>query len=263
MPFKKLLKKAVQVAKPFAAPALQVLAAKNPVLGMAVGAFTKAKQMGVTAADSSVVATHPTQAVVSSGVTAGGMVRTRPGGEETGRMYRMGRDSGYGTRIPQIAGKMGPSGAPKPVPPPRPSPPRGDMQRMPQGPAGPGRTTMGGGYGGTVGDAVRAAKMGGGGIVSVNGIVRGVVALGGKWLPNKKVVALAKRIGLEAAGIALGVGLANVATMVATDSAKTTRGRRRGITWRELSTTRRTMRRLNSMSCYIKQAPTRSKRVCR
>ncbi|MEI7494596.1 MAG: hypothetical protein WCJ92_08405 [Alphaproteobacteria bacterium] len=206
------------------------------------------------------MASHPTQALVSSGVTSGGMVRTRGGGQEAGRFYRMGQDSGYG-RVPQIAGKMGPAGAPKPVPPPRPAPPRGDMQRMPQGPAGPGRSTMN--YGGTVSDAVRAAKSSGGGLVAINGVLRGVVALGGKWLPNKKVAALAKRIGLEAAGIALGVGLANVAQMVATDSARTTRGRRRGITWRELSTTRRTMRRLNSMSCYIKAAPQRKARTCR
>lgn len=228
MPFKKLIKSVAQAVKPIASTVAKAGLAKltvaNPVLGMAVGAVAKSGILaGGRGGAAAVAATHPTQTVQSSGLTHGGMIRTKPGGAEMigmggGRMMMTGR-GGLPARIP------------------------------------------GGGGGGTR-DIVSAARSGGGGMVAKDGVIRGIVALGGKYLTNRKVVALAKRIGLEAAAAALGISVLNIAQMIATDASRPTR-RRRGITWRELNTTRRTMRRLASMSCYVSKAPVKRKTACR
>lgn len=205
---------------------LAKLTAVNPAVGVAVGAISRSGILKRTtqAASSALFSTQPTQTYVSSEVASGGMIRTKPGGQP---MIGMG----------------------------------GGMMRTRGGPgAAAGRAMVPGG-GGTRA-IVGAARAGGGGMVASNGVIRGIVALGGKYLTNKKVVALAKRIGLEAAAAALGITVLNVAQMIATDAARPSR-RRRGITWRELSTTRRTMRRLSAMSCYVTKAPAARRKSCR
>lgn len=230
MPFKKLIKSVAQAVKPIASTVAKAGLAKltvaNPVLGMAVGAVAKSGILaGGRGGSAAVAATHPTQAVHSSGLTHGGMIRSKPGGAEM-----IGMGGGF-------MRTRGDSGA---------------------GAVGRAMVPGGGGTRAIVG----AARAGGGGMVAKDGVIRGIVALGGKYLTNRKVVALAKRIGLEAAAAALGISVLNIAQMIATDASRPTR-RRRGITWRELNTTRRTMRRLASMSCYVSKAPTRRKASCR
>lgn len=227
MPFKKLIKSVAQAVRPIASTVAKAGLAKltvaNPVLGMAVGAVAKSGILaGGRGGSAAVAATHPTQTYSSAGLTHGGMIRTKPGGSEM-----MGMGGGMM--------RTGRGGLPARVP--------------------------GVGGGGTR-DIVSAARVGGGGMVAKDGVLRGVVALGGKYLTNRKVVSLAKRIGLEAAAAALGISVLNIAQMIATDASRPQR-RRRGITWRELSTTRRTMRRLASMSCYVSKAPTKRKTSCR
>ncbi|MEI6360235.1 MAG: hypothetical protein WCO50_07890 [Synechococcus sp. ELA619] len=212
------------IAQTVAKTGLAKLTAVNPAIGLAVGAISKSGILKKTtaAASQALFATQPTQAYVSQGVTSGGMVRTKPGGQE---MYGMG------------GGRMMMTG-------------RGARPAMPGGGGSTGR------------DIVSAARAGGGGMVAKDGVIRGIVALGGKYLTNRKVVSLAKRIGLEAAAAALGITVLNVAQMIATDASRPSR-RRRGISWRELSTTRRTMRRLASMSCYVSKAPVARRKACR
>lgn len=82
-------------------------------------------------------------------------------------------------------------------------------------------------------------------VFSQTGKLIGVV-VNGKRFNRKAVVATAKRLGLEATAVALGLTVVEVAQMIAEDAA--TPRRRRGITASQIKTTRDTIRRIKSVA---------------
>jgi hypothetical protein len=89
-----------------------------------------------------------------------------------------------------------------------------------------------------------------GGNVAMNqaGRVLGVIR-GGKLFGNAKVLKLAKQVGMDAASIALGVGVADLAAMIinAQESAGRKARRGRGISGRDVHVTRRTLNKIRSI----------------
>lgn len=120
-----------------------------------------------------------------------------------------------------------------------------------------------------VSSVVRTAQAAGGGLVKLAGAagrqIWKVVLPSGKVVTRKNAVALAKRIGLESAAVALGISAVEMATAIAEDSTRRRRGR--GITGRDLSVVRRTARKLNSAACALSNIPRpaarRASRVCK
>jgi len=90
-------------------------------------------------------------------------------------------------------------------------------------------------------------------ILSSTGRILSVVTATGARIGRKRAVAIAKSIGLQAGAAALGIGIVEMATMV-TDEVGRPR-RRRGITARDFSTTRRTLTKIKTMHAML---PTRS-----
>lgn len=111
--------------------------------------------------------------------------------------------------------------------------------------------------GGAAGAVVQAARAAGGGLIKLAGAagrsIWKVVLPSGKVVSRKNAVALAKRIGLDAAAVALGISATEMAGAIADESARRRRGR--GITGRDLSTVRRTARKLNSAACALASIP--------
>jgi len=106
--------------------------------------------------------------------------------------------------------------------------------------AGPGRIA-----GGLAGNAGRVI---GNLVYSLSGRIRGIVARSGEFFTSAKVADLAQRFGLEMAAAGLGVGLLEVAQAVFSHHRSRRRGRRgRGITARDMRTSRRTIRKLTRM----------------
>jgi len=107
------------------------------------------------------------------------------------------------------------------------------------GAAGPGRIA-----GGVIGNAGRVI---GNLVYSLSGRIRGIVARSGEFFTSAKVADLAQRFGLEMAAAGLGVGLLEVAQSVFSHHRSRRRRRGRGITARDMKTSRRTIRKLTRM----------------
>jgi len=107
------------------------------------------------------------------------------------------------------------------------------------GAAGPGRIA-----GGVIGNAGRVI---GNLVYSLSGRIRGIVARSGEFFTSAKVADLAQRFGLEMAAAGLGVGLLEVAQAVFSHHRSRRRRRGRGITARDMRTSRRTIRKLTRM----------------
>jgi hypothetical protein len=102
------------------------------------------------------------------------------------------------------------------------------------------------GAGSLLGGAVRVAA---GLVRTAAGKIRGVMLGTGKFVSSKKAVDLAKRVGVDAAAVALGISAVEMAQMVLDEG--TTKRRGRAITAAALRTTRRTMRQVQSMHRQI------------
>lgn len=81
-----------------------------------------------------------------------------------------------------------------------------------------------------------------------------VVLPSGKTVSRKNAVALAKRIGVDAAALALGISAAELASAIAEHHARPRRTRGT-ITRKDLATVRRTSRKLNSALCALASIP--------
>lgn len=77
------------------------------------------------------------------------------------------------------------------------------------------------------------------------------VLVGGMKVTPRKAKALAKQIGLDAAAAALGISAIELAQMVLSDTARTSRGNSRGISGADLRRTRRTMNKIKSINKYL------------
>lgn len=99
-----------------------------------------------------------------------------------------------------------------------------------------------GGAGAMVGAAAGVVR-------SVGGKILRVILPSGRVVGRKKAVDLAKRVGLEAAAVALGITAVEMAQMVMDDTG--TRRRRGGITSSQLRTTRATMGKVKRMHAQI------------
>ena len=117
-----------------------------------------------------------------------------------------------------------------------------------------GLTRIFGGGAARVGGAGALATGGAAGnlILSSTGRILSVVTATGARIGRKRVVAIAKSIGLNAAAAALGISIVELATMVTDDLGRPRR--RRGITARDFSTTRRTLTKIKTMHAML---PTR------
>lgn len=94
-------------------------------------------------------------------------------------------------------------------------------------------------------------------IKGVGGAARSVwkvVLPSGKVVTRKNAVALAKRIGVDAAALALGISAAELASAIAEHHARPRRSRGT-ITRKDLATVRRTSRKLNSALCALASIP--------
>lgn len=104
---------------------------------------------------------------------------------------------------------------------------------------GPGRIA-----GGVIGNAGRVI---GNLVYSLSGRIRGIIATTGEFFSSAKVADLAQRFGLEMAAAGLGVGLLEVAQAVFSHHRSRRRRRGRGITARDMRTSKRTIRKLTRM----------------
>lgn len=122
---------------------------------------------------------------------------------------------------------------------------------------------MGGGRLVGSGSTLAAAKaMGGPGAVIHNGVMRGVIDTAGRWFTNSKIASLVRRVGPEAAGLALGVAVTQIYQAVAESHTRGMRRRRKGLSYRDITTTRRTLTRLDRLSALARK-PTTRKKTCR
>lgn len=103
----------------------------------------------------------------------------------------------------------------------------------------------------------------------VGGVARSVwkvVLPSGKVVTRKNAVALAKRIGVDAAALALGISAVEMAQAIAEHHSRPRRGRGT-ITRKDLSTVRRTSRKLNTALCALASIPRptvrRTRGVCK
>lgn len=85
-------------------------------------------------------------------------------------------------------------------------------------------------------------------VFTTTGVIRGVQTASG-FFNRRRMVQLAKTVGLEAAAAALGITVVQLATAVGDEQRRPRR--RRGISGRDLATTRRTIRAIKSMACQI------------
>lgn len=94
-------------------------------------------------------------------------------------------------------------------------------------------------------------------IRSATGRISGVRLGSGTFVSRKKMVALAKRVGIEAAAIALGITVVSLAEAIATTPTR----RRRGISAADIRRTRSTLRKVCVLTNDLKTVTGR-KRVC-
>lgn len=115
-----------------------------------------------------------------------------------------------------------------------------------------------GGFIRALGGAVGGIARGVVGLVrTATGKIRGVILQSGKFISRRNAVALAKRVGLDAAAVTLGISALELSEMVMDEVSR--RRRRRGITARDLSTARRVNRQL---ACFARQVGVRRKARC-
>jgi len=118
-----------------------------------------------------------------------------------------------------------------------------------------------------------AASIGLGGLKKIGNTVYSAtgkilhVIVGGMKVTPRKAKALAKQIGLDAAAAALGISAVELAQMVLSDSARTSRGNSRGISGADLRRTRRTMNKIKSINKYLHlsalhRAPSARRKSC-
>jgi len=86
------------------------------------------------------------------------------------------------------------------------------------------------------------------------GKVRGVMTSAGRFVSSTKAAALAKKVGLETAAVALGVSAVELAEMVLADQEQRGRRRSRGVSGTDLKRTRRTIRTIERMHQQIVSA---------
>lgn len=136
---------------------------------------------------------------------------------------------------------------------------RASRMNPPAGPGGwgvigPGMTETAA-QGGAVAAIGRGAAMGYRWLIGARGIARNAmgkivgVMRGESLFRNKRVIALAKQIGIQGAAVALGITIAEVAEMFVAESGK--RRRVRGITGRDIRCTRRTLGKIRSVQRMI------------
>jgi len=104
--------------------------------------------------------------------------------------------------------------------------------------------------GGLMGNVGRVA---GNLVYRASGAIRGIIARSGEFFSSKRVADLAQRFGLEMAAAGLGVGLLEVAQAVFSHHRHGRRRRGRGITSRDMRTSRRTIRTLTRMHHELAQ----------
>lgn len=112
--------------------------------------------------------------------------------------------------------------------------------------------------------ALPAIARGAGGLLRTStGRISRIVLPSGQTFTRRSAANLIRRVGFEAAAVALGIGIVEAAELLLTDSQ--TRRRRRGITGAQLATTKRTICTLKRMAADvgIKSAPVRRRRTCR
>lgn len=119
----------------------------------------------------------------------------------------------------------------------------------------------------TVGRAIATRALGGVGRIGIatttTGVIRGVGTASG-FVTRRRMVQLAKTIGLEAAAAALGITIVQLAQAVGDEQRRPRR--RRGLSGRDIATTRRTIRMIKSMACAAGISTTavaRRRKTCR
>jgi len=99
------------------------------------------------------------------------------------------------------------------------------------------------------------------------GKIRGVMTSAGRFVSSSKAAALARKVGLETAAVALGVSAVELAEMILADQERKGRRRGRGVSGADLRRTRRTIRTVERMHDQIVAAcrpsmPRRAARSC-
>jgi histone H3/H4 len=89
---------------------------------------------------------------------------------------------------------------------------------------------------------------------TVTGRVSGIMTKAGRYFPMAKVKNLVRQVGLDAAAVALGITVADLATSYA--DAKTTRRRGRGISAADVRRTCRTLGQINRIQAKVKACST-------
>lgn len=108
------------------------------------------------------------------------------------------------------------------------------------------------------GEVIPASAAGGlmrgmaGGLGRAFGRGRGLMTAAGQWFTTKKILALVKTVGIEAAAVALGVSAVDLAHIVMSDVGK--KRRARGITGRDMRTTNRTINKVERLHCKLAAA---------
>lgn len=121
--------------------------------------------------------------------------------------------------------------------------------RAPTGPAGGGQVQA---YRGGV--PARYANVPPGPVRAASGRVSGIMSKTGRFFPMAKVRSLIKSIGLDAAALALGITVANLAMSYA--DSKPTRRRGRGISAADVRRTCRTLGQINRIQARLKSCTT-------
>lgn len=83
----------------------------------------------------------------------------------------------------------------------------------------------------------------------IKGVWLSLAAGGAKFINRKKAVALAKRVGLDAAALALGISTVEMSEMILDESAAPRRGK--GITARNIRTTKRVIGQVQRIHCQL------------
>ena len=84
---------------------------------------------------------------------------------------------------------------------------------------------------------------------TVGGKIRGVFMSSGKFVSRKKAAALAKRVGIEAAALALAISTVEMAEIILDESTAPRRGK--GITARNIRTTKRVIGAVQRIHCRL------------
>ena len=125
-----------------------------------------------------------------------------------------------------------------------------DTQLGPIDPFGPFTETVQAGSGVQQVALIRPGMMGG--MAAARGAIAAMLKLAsakiGRRITRSSVVSLVKRIGLQAAALALGLSVAEMASIVASAPAR----RARGISASDVKRTKRTLRKINSIACQLK-----------